>query len=145
MLWNEPNNLSHWDRTLDPEWALFAEMVGLAGERIGQVAPGADARAGRHLADRSAVRPQSLRTRRWRGDRRGRRATVFRWIGIAGTSTEWPRAHRANPRGERRKADAGRPRSALRAWSRPTLQAWAVDATLERARRRTSTASSGMR
>jgi beta-xylosidase len=27
MLWNEPNNLSHWDFNLDPDWAIFAEMV----------------------------------------------------------------------------------------------------------------------
>src|SRR4029450_8034641 len=40
MLWNEPNNLSHWDRTLDPDWARFAEMVGLAAERLGNGAPG---------------------------------------------------------------------------------------------------------
>ena len=32
MLWNEPNNKSHWDPELDPGWALFAEMA------IGQVA-----------------------------------------------------------------------------------------------------------
>jgi beta-xylosidase len=27
MLWNEPNNLSHWDFNLDPDWTIFAEMV----------------------------------------------------------------------------------------------------------------------
>jgi len=27
MLWNEPNNLSHWDFLEDPEWKIFAEMV----------------------------------------------------------------------------------------------------------------------
>ena len=27
MLWNEPNNLSHWDFKVDPEWKLFAEMT----------------------------------------------------------------------------------------------------------------------
>jgi beta-xylosidase len=32
MLWNEPNNLSHWDFKMDPEWKLFAEMI-LAGTR----------------------------------------------------------------------------------------------------------------
>jgi beta-xylosidase len=32
MLWNEPNNLSHWDFNVDPEWKMFAEMV-LAGSR----------------------------------------------------------------------------------------------------------------
>ena len=30
MLWNEPNNKSHWDVALDPEWRQFAEMVKLA-------------------------------------------------------------------------------------------------------------------
>jgi len=28
--WNEPNNKSHWDLELDPEWTRFAEMVKLA-------------------------------------------------------------------------------------------------------------------
>lgn len=32
MLWNEPNNLSHWDFKIDPEWKMFANMV-LAGVR----------------------------------------------------------------------------------------------------------------
>jgi len=27
MLWNEPNNLSHWDFKVDPDWKIFAEMV----------------------------------------------------------------------------------------------------------------------
>ena len=40
VLWNEPNNLSHWNRDLDPEWDLFAEMVRLAGERLASIAPG---------------------------------------------------------------------------------------------------------
>lgn len=29
-LWNEPNNLSEWDWTLDQDWLLFSEMVGAA-------------------------------------------------------------------------------------------------------------------
>src|SRR5207248_4941931 len=32
MLWNEPNNLSHWDFNLDPDWRKFAEMA-MAGAR----------------------------------------------------------------------------------------------------------------
>lgn len=32
MLWNEPNNLSHWDFKVDPDWKMFAEMV-VAGSR----------------------------------------------------------------------------------------------------------------
>lgn len=27
MLWNEPNNLSHWNFELDPKWTIFSEMV----------------------------------------------------------------------------------------------------------------------
>ncbi len=26
-IWNEPNNLSHWDFTLDPEWEIFSKMT----------------------------------------------------------------------------------------------------------------------
>ncbi len=33
-IWNEPNNKSHWDLQLDPEWNLFARMTRLAGEAI---------------------------------------------------------------------------------------------------------------
>jgi CDP-paratose 2-epimerase len=29
-LWNEPNNLSDWDWTIDSDWSLFCEMVGAA-------------------------------------------------------------------------------------------------------------------
>jgi beta-xylosidase len=34
MLWNEPNNLSHWDFQLDPEWATYAEMVKAASRAV---------------------------------------------------------------------------------------------------------------
>jgi len=34
MIWNEPNNKSHWDPALDPDWSLFAEHVKLAGAGI---------------------------------------------------------------------------------------------------------------
>jgi beta-xylosidase len=34
MLWNEPNNKSHWDPAVDPTWSLFAEMANLAGSAI---------------------------------------------------------------------------------------------------------------
>ncbi len=33
-IWNEPNNKSHWDPGLDPEWNLFARMAVLAGQAI---------------------------------------------------------------------------------------------------------------
>jgi beta-xylosidase len=34
MLWNEPNNKSHWDPQIDPEWNCYARMVRAAGEAI---------------------------------------------------------------------------------------------------------------
>jgi beta-xylosidase len=37
MLWNEPNNLSHWDFHLDPDWKIFAEMA-RAGARVAREA-----------------------------------------------------------------------------------------------------------
>ena len=39
-IWNEPNNKSHWDPALDPEWDRFANMTRLAGEAIAAEAPG---------------------------------------------------------------------------------------------------------
>lgn len=38
--WNEPNNVSHWDSTLDPEWRDFSEMTRLAAQRVRDLAPG---------------------------------------------------------------------------------------------------------
>jgi beta-xylosidase len=34
MFWNEPNNKSHWDFEIDPEWRSFAEMVKLAADAV---------------------------------------------------------------------------------------------------------------
>lgn len=34
MIWNEPNNKSHWDPEIDPDWARFADMAMLAGQAI---------------------------------------------------------------------------------------------------------------
>jgi beta-xylosidase len=34
MFWNEPNNKSHWDFSLDPEWRTFAAMVKLAARAV---------------------------------------------------------------------------------------------------------------
>lgn len=39
MLWNEPNNKSHWDIELDRDWSLFAEMARLAGKAVRQRCP----------------------------------------------------------------------------------------------------------
>jgi len=34
MIWNEPNNLSHWDFEVDPGWETFARMVTAASAAI---------------------------------------------------------------------------------------------------------------
>ena len=34
MLWNEPNNLSHWDFQIDPEWKIYGEMVKAAANAV---------------------------------------------------------------------------------------------------------------
>lgn len=34
MLWNEPNNLSHWDFEIDRDWSAYTQMVKLAGLAI---------------------------------------------------------------------------------------------------------------
>jgi beta-xylosidase len=34
MLWNEPNNKSHWDPQLDPGWSRYAHMASLAAQAI---------------------------------------------------------------------------------------------------------------
>jgi beta-xylosidase len=35
MLWNEPNNKSHWDFEIDTEWRTFSEMVKAAADAVG--------------------------------------------------------------------------------------------------------------
>jgi beta-xylosidase len=40
MIWNEPNNKSHWDPELDPDWTAFGQMAALAGQAIAAEAPG---------------------------------------------------------------------------------------------------------
>jgi beta-xylosidase len=37
--WNEPNNVSHWDSKLDPQWQDFSAMVSLASRRVRELAP----------------------------------------------------------------------------------------------------------
>ena len=39
MFWNEPNNKSHWDFEIDPDWEKFASMVKLASAAVRAEAP----------------------------------------------------------------------------------------------------------
>ncbi len=38
-IWNEPNNLSHWDFTMDPEWKEFSEMAILGAKAMKSARP----------------------------------------------------------------------------------------------------------
>jgi beta-xylosidase len=40
MIWNEPNNKSHWDPEIDPDWSRFSEMARLAAAAVADAAPG---------------------------------------------------------------------------------------------------------
>ena len=40
MIWNEPNNLSHWDFEIDQGWTEFGAMATLAAEAIATERPG---------------------------------------------------------------------------------------------------------
>jgi beta-xylosidase len=39
MIWNEPNNKSHWDPQIDPDWSQFATMGKLAARAIREANP----------------------------------------------------------------------------------------------------------
>nr|WP_240978715.1 glycosyl hydrolase [Longimicrobium terrae] len=39
MVWNEPNNTSHWDFGIDPGWQTFAQMARATGEAVHAEAP----------------------------------------------------------------------------------------------------------
>ena len=128
MLWNEPNNLSHWDRLADPEWALFSEMVCEAGERLGRLAPGLT----RVLGGISPIDPRFIANVFARGV--GAAVDV---VAVHGFPLDWNRWHlREWPA----RMDAIRQASGKPVWATEvgassmvsdSLQAWAVDAVLE--------------
>lgn len=129
MLWNEPNNLSHWDRSQDPDWALFTEMVIAAGERLGRVAPGLT----RVLGGISPIDPMFIQNVFGRG--LGHAIDV---VAVHGFPLDWNRWHLGEwgARIERiREVSGGKPVWATEVGASsmvsPALQAWAVDATLE--------------
>ena len=63
MIWNEPNNLSHWDFELDPGWRLFADLVKLSSAAIAAERP----RLRRVLGGISPIDPQFLLTLKHQG------------------------------------------------------------------------------
>ncbi len=63
MIWNEPNNKSHWDPELDPDWAHFADMAILAGRAIRRENPNLP----RVLGGISPIDPNFIRNMAGRG------------------------------------------------------------------------------
>jgi beta-xylosidase len=63
MVWNEPNNKSHWDPEVDPDWVIFAETARLAGEAI----RAESSRVTRVLGGMSPIDPLFLRKMEHRG------------------------------------------------------------------------------
>ncbi len=63
MLWNEPNNLSHWDFQRDTDWAIYAEMVKLASRAIAAERPGLT----KVLGGISPIDPDFMRNMRGKG------------------------------------------------------------------------------
>jgi beta-xylosidase len=129
MLWNEPNNLSHWDHTQDPEWALFAEMIRLAGERLEAVAPGLT----RVLGGISPIDPRFLQNVFSRD-----LIDAVDVVAVHGFPLDWNRWHLTEWPARIhaiRGVSAGKPVWATEVGASSiasdALQAWAVDAILE--------------
>jgi beta-xylosidase len=57
MLWNEPNNLSHWDFQIDQGWRVFADLVRTASDAIAAERPNLT----RVLGGMSPIDPEFLR------------------------------------------------------------------------------------
>ena len=98
MIWNEPNNKSHWDLEADPGWAAFAAMARLAGEAIGAECPGLPRVLGGISPDRPGFHPAARRPGRAAAARRGRGARLPHGLEPleAGrvAAEDWPRSRR---------------------------------------------------
>ena len=86
MLWNEPNNKSHWDLELDPDWSKFSRMMRLTGDAIAGAAPG----LARVLGGISPIDPAFIRNSPGKAFSNGSmssQCTAFRSTGICGRLT----------------------------------------------------------
>ena len=63
MIWNEPNNKSHWDVALDPDWDIFADTVIRAGRAIHAANPAVQ----RVLGGMSPIDPHWTQSMRAKG------------------------------------------------------------------------------
>ena len=84
MLWNEPNNKSHWDFELDPRWEQFARMTKLAAQaeahyRQAAMFDSEDPKIATALAFcifQNTDHAEASRMASWRRPQRGRSAVV---------------------------------------------------------------------
>lgn len=81
MLWNEPNNLSHWDFEADPDWEIFSRMVRAASGAVRAESPGLI----RVLGGISPIDPEFIR----RMDRQGALAGVVDAVAVHGFPLDW--------------------------------------------------------
>ncbi|MBI4787170.1 MAG: beta-xylosidase [Chloroflexi bacterium] len=63
MFWNEPNNLSHWDFEIDPDWKIYGEMVKCAAQAVAAENP----KLARVLGGISPIDPQFIANLRDQG------------------------------------------------------------------------------
>ncbi len=63
MIWNEPNNKSHWDPEIDPDWSSYADHVIRAGNAIATINPAVT----RVLGGMSPIDPQWVNRMRAHG------------------------------------------------------------------------------
>ena len=85
MIWNEPNNKSHWDFEFDPEWRIFADMVAprrMRSQEQTEVTAGSGWNLHRFIRNSSGGE-----ARRARSLRRGRGARISARTGTIGRST----------------------------------------------------------
>lgn len=80
MIWNEPNNLSHWDFEADPGWEIFSRMARAASDAVRSEAPGLT----RVLGGISPIDPAFIR----RMDRQGALDGIDA-IGVHGFPLDW--------------------------------------------------------
>ncbi len=80
MLWNEPNNKSHWDFDIDQDWVVFARMVRLAADAVRSEAP----KLKRVLGGMSPIDPSFVRNLEGKGALEG-----IDVIGVHGFPLDW--------------------------------------------------------
>jgi beta-xylosidase len=63
MFWNEPNNKSHWDFAIDPDWKIFSTMVSEAADAVAAERPALT----RVMGGISPIDPNFIRTLKGHG------------------------------------------------------------------------------